>query len=119
GKVFNEAGEIKLLTPDLNIENEDVVDKITGATGTSGRFNVLLNENYKEKMGSIVNIDLEEVAIYRWKSTILTHNDIEFTRTNYAEIFEAEFDKLLNTEVEKEDVFLHKTLKTYSYFYSG
>lgn len=52
GKKFDPS--LALSDPDLSLDKAVQVDQITGATGTSRRFILLLNDNYEIKMGGLL-----------------------------------------------------------------
>src|SRR5690554_2658136 len=62
---------------------------------------------------------IAENANYEWKSAILDHHGLSFNLMTYAETFENEFIKEIETENERDSLFRHKDEDTYSYYFFG
>lgn len=114
--------ELSLVVPDGSLDPENQVDQITGATGTSTRFIIMLNAVYQKKvitLDDVLNQGQEEEKIYQWKSTMLAHNNIAANRDNYKTLFDDNFTKLTDLVDERENVYLLNDSNTYNYFFEG
>ncbi|WP_162151166.1 FMN-binding protein [Haploplasma modicum] len=92
GKVFDPTINI-VKGSDGTLPNE--IDSITGATGTSSAFQIILNNAYKAYYTAFVGDDLFDSNVKVLKH-LLELNNIEFTEENYKEVFNQNFqtDKL-------------------------
>jgi len=116
GKQFNPRLSLVLVD---GLDEDSVVDQITGATGTSNRFINILNEVYQEKMANVLGVDFGDIALKFFKTKILDHHEISYDDSNYNNLFNDNFVKVLNSSNELDDVYRHKDLNTYSYYFEG
>lgn len=119
-KIFLDQFKNKKFDPDLLVVKKEgtlannEVDAIIGATGTSGRMQVILNESYISHYEAFNQIDPVEEFNKEVKKEVLTHLDITFTNNN----FENLFDEHITTEI-KNDLVVYKANNTYSYIFKG
>lgn len=114
--------ELSLIVPDGSLDPNNQVDQITGATGTSTRFVVMLNATYQDKIVALdedLQKEQEEERLFAWKSTMLAHNNISFNKDNYKLLFDENFTKLTNEEDERENVYVLNSNNSYNFFFEG
>lgn len=113
GKKFDPV--LNLLPPTTENLSEDViVDQITGATNTSLRFIIMLNNFYQRMM-----VRDNEHPDFNWMSAILEHHNITTDIDSYLEDFDNAFSSDNNQDDEINRVYKHKEQNTYSYYFEG
>ncbi|MFA5693092.1 MAG: FMN-binding protein, partial [Acholeplasmataceae bacterium] len=100
GKKFGESSGLVVVKNSSSADNE--VDMITGATGTSTAFANLLNQQHRLYLSLFKGVDPDAL----WMREILSHNEIESTKDDYASLFDEFIDVMTEDDL---DLYFHKT----------